>query len=176
MAKHMVICPHCHEKFDANSEEYVLISRRYWHKHCREEFEANQSKEEKDLELLFKYCSELFGKEFNFPTTKRLIDKYHSEYQYTYSGILRTLKYWYEVKQHDTDKANGTIGIVPHQYQEAYNYYYSIWLANQSNKPKILQNYEPKIVEFVIKEPVSKPQAIKPFPFLDLDEGDSNDK
>lgn len=52
------------------------------------------------------------------------------DYNYTYSGILRTLKYVFEVKNGDLSKANGGIGIVPWKYQEAYNYYYNQWLLS----------------------------------------------
>jgi hypothetical protein len=49
-----------------------------------------------------------------------------SKYNYTYSGIHRSLEYFYEVKGNSLDKANGGIGIVPFVYQDAYNYYYSL--------------------------------------------------
>lgn len=170
MAKHMVICPHCNQRFDANEEEFVLKSRRYWHKECFEKAESEKTQEQRDEEALYAYCSQLFGKSFNFLATKRLIAKYKTESKFTYSGMLRTLKYWYEIKGNSTDKANGTVGIIPYAYNDAYNYWYSIWLANQNNKPTILKTYEPKVIEITIPEPVSKPNLRKPFKFLDLDE------
>lgn len=48
------------------------------------------------------------------------IKKFMQDYKYSYSGILRTLKYFYEVKQNDISKSNNGIGIVPWVYQEAY--------------------------------------------------------
>jgi hypothetical protein len=39
------------------------------------------------------------------------------DYHFTYSGILNTLKYWYEIKKNDTSKSNGALGIVPYVYQ-----------------------------------------------------------
>ena len=170
MPKHLVKCPGCGQTFDANQEEYILKSRRYWHKKCLEEAEASETQEEKDLATLFKYCSQLFGKEFNFKVTERLAKKYKNDYGYSYSGMLRTLKYHYEVRNNPTDKSNGTIGIVPYQYDAAYRYYYDIWLANQNNEPKILERYEPKVIEITIPEPMRAPSRRKRFTFLDLDE------
>lgn len=172
MAKHMVKCPGCGQLFDANVEEYELVGRRYWHKACREKFLAEQTQEEKDFEDLIAYCSTLFGKEFNFVATKRLIDKYKTDYQYSYNGMLRTLKYWYEVKNNPIDKSKGMIGIVPYAYNDAYNYWYSIWLANQNNQPKILEQYEPKVVEITIPLPRRQTRKRKLFSFLDEENTD----
>jgi hypothetical protein len=167
MAKHLVKCPGCGKIFDANTAEYVLINRRYWHKGCYEENEASKTQEEKDLEALFTYCKNLFGRNYNYMATKRLIEKYHTEYNYTYSGITRTLRYWYEIKNNPIDKSNGTIGIVPYAYDDAYRYWYSIWLANQHNDPKILEKYEPKVIEITIPIPERKERKRKLFTFLD---------
>lgn len=40
-----------------------------------------------------------------------------------YRGQLLTLKYFYEIKKNKTDKANGSIGIIPFVYAEAKAYY-----------------------------------------------------
>jgi hypothetical protein len=48
--------------------------------------------------------------------------------------MLRSLKWFYEVRGQSTDKANGGIGIIPFIYKDAYNYYYNIFLAQQKNK------------------------------------------
>jgi hypothetical protein len=50
--------------------------------------------------------------------------------EYTYSGIKRTLEYFYEVKKNSIEKANGGIGIVPWVYEEAKRYYYNQWLLS----------------------------------------------
>ncbi len=175
MPKHIVKCPGCGLTFDASIEEHIIKNRRYWHKACFEKAEQEKTQEERDLEALFEYCKNLFGKTYNYVATKKLIEKYHTEYEYTYSGILRALKYWYEIKHNPIDKSNGSIGIVPHIYNDAYNYYYSIWLANQNNAPKILERYEPKVIEITIPEPVRKTRRHKLFSFLDLDQGDSDE-
>jgi hypothetical protein len=90
-----------------------------------------------------------------------------SKYNYTYSGIHRSLEYFYEVKGNSLDKANGGIGIVPFVYQDAYNYYYSLWLAKEKNKLKNIEEFVPKTVEVKIPIPQRKVKKRKLFSFLD---------
>ena len=51
--------------------------------------------------------------------------------KYSYSGIYKTLKYFFEVRGHPIEKANGGIGIVSWVYKEAYNYWRALWEAQQ---------------------------------------------
>lgn len=95
------------------------------------------------------------------------IKKFMQDYKYSYSGILRTLKYFYEVKQNDISKSNNGIGIVPWVYQEAYQYYYNQWLLSQKNTDKQLEEYMPKVIEVTIKNPQREPKKKKVFTFLD---------
>jgi hypothetical protein len=67
--------------------------------------------------------------EYITPRIRTQIKNYLTNYNYTYSGILKALKYFYEIKGNSTEKANEGIGIVPYCYQDAYNYYFSIWVA-----------------------------------------------
>ena len=62
---------------------------------------------------------------------------------YTYSGIYKSIVYWYEVKHGDVEKSYYGLGIVPYIYEQAYQYYYNIWLAQQNNKDKDIADYIP---------------------------------
>ena len=157
MAKHMVKCPICGKFFDANEEEYIKNNRRYIHKVCFDQQAKEKTQEEKDFDELYRYCKKIFGENFNFLAMKKTAEKYKKEYNYTYSGMLRTLKYFYEIKGNSIEKSNYGIGIIPYQYEEAYRYFYSMWLTNSSNKPKIIESYEPKVTTIVIKSPELKP-------------------
>ena len=65
------------------------------------------------------------------------INRYLQEHpEYTYSGIKRTLEYFYKIKKNPIEKANGGIGIVPWVYEEAKRYYYNQWLLSQKNAEK----------------------------------------
>lgn len=87
------------------------------------------------------------------------------------------MKYFFEVKNGSLEKARGGIGIVPWIYEDAYNYYYSIWLAQQENS-KILEQspsiVDTKQVEIHIASPKKEPMGRKRpyFSFLDEELGE----
>lgn len=132
MAKHLVKCLYCGKILDASTEEFVKPkSNRYAHKACHESFEGNKSKEEKDREALTQYIKDFYGADANWPLIQKQIKKYISEKNYSYSGILKSLKFFYEVRRGDKSKARGGIGIVEYVYNDAFNYYRAIWEAQQ---------------------------------------------
>lgn len=134
MAAHWVICLYCGEKFNRDETDCIKIGRRYAHAKCAEEHEISMTQEEKDYQALQSYCKELFGDDYNYVMTKKLIERYKKENGYTYSGIKRCLQWFYEIKGNSKEKANGSIGIVPYIWTEAYNYYYHLYLAEEKNK------------------------------------------
>lgn len=182
MAKHTVICKYCKKSFDANAEEYVKpVTNRYAHKACHEAYlkqleedkqkkEKQKTQEQKDKEDLENYIKQLFNIPKITVKIKKQIDKFHSEYQYSYSGIKLSLTYFFEVQHNDLSKANDGIGIVPYIYLEAKRYYYELWLAQQKNKDKSLEEYKPKEIEICIPPPQVKPRRKKIFLFLDKEE------
>ena len=95
------------------------------------------------------------------------------EYHYTYSGIYKTLQYWYEIKNNDISKANGGIGIVPYVYDQAKQYFISIWIAQQQNENKIMADYVPEVREIRIRRPNRQVKRKRRFAFLDKKEGDN---
>jgi hypothetical protein len=142
MAKHLVKCLYCGEQMDVNSEEYVKPrSNRYAHKACAEKGIKIKTPEEQDLENLYSYIKQLFGYETIPAVVTKQIKQYAKEYHYTYSGMLKTLVYHYEIKHGDLSKAEGRVGIIPYQYDDAARYYYSIWLAQQQNDSIDLDEY-----------------------------------
>lgn len=156
MAKIMVKCPFCEESFDRNSPdiEWVKVqnNRRYAHKECAEKKALQETQEEKDKKALYRYLGELFGKDFDFPKTKRLVEQYRKDYNYTYSGIAKTMRWFYELKGNSLEKARGSIGLVPYIYNEAQEYYYNIFLAQQrANIAR--EDYEVPVQEVKIKSP-----------------------
>ena len=178
MAKHIVKCLICGNPFDANIEPFIKVnSRRYAHLECYENAEAQRSQEDKDKESLEKYIMKLFNEDYVNARIRKQINEFMSKYNYTYSGIQRSLEYFYEVKGNNINKANGGIGIVPFVYQDAYNYYYSLWLAKQRNVNKDLREYyTPKVVEVKIPVPERKIKKRKLFTFLDEEEVIDNEQ
>ena len=170
---HYVKCRICGERFDADTEPVEKHGKTWYaHKKCYDEREAAKTQEEKDLDHLMQYCATLYGRLFNYNQTLRLAKSYHEKNGFSFSGIERTMKYVYEIKKEPIEKGNGSIGIVPYMYDQAYNYWYFIWLANQNNEAKILERYEPKIIEIKIPEPVRKMHRRKVFTFLDEEDVD----
>lgn len=151
---HNVICPKCGIKFDRDKIQAVKISaRRYGHATCypdNKNFVECPNLESNDLIQLKDYISTLFGENANWAMINKQIKKYKEENGYSYSGILKSLVYFYDVKHNSKEKANNAIGIVPFCYQDAYNYYYSLFLAQQATQDKTLIT---KVKEIIIKPP-----------------------
>ena len=156
--------------FDRDKEPFKQISeRRYAHLTCAIAAENEKNQAEKDKEDLENYIMNLLGEEFISPRVRKQISNYIETYNFTYSGMKKALVYFYEVKGNDKSKANGGIGIIPYVYRDAYNYYYSIWLANQKNEDKIVTNYKPIIREVRIPPPQLKPRKRRLFSFFEED-------
>ncbi len=165
---HYVTCTICKKRFDRDKYPAVLIStRRYAHASCAGALSEEQAQKEKDREALEQYIIQLFKLEHMDGRITLQIKKFMQDYDYTYSGILRTLKYFYEVKQNDLSKSNNGIGIVPWVYQEAYNYYYNQWLLKQKNVDKNIEEYTPNYIDITIKDPIRQQKKKNIFKFLD---------
>lgn len=153
MAKHIVKCLYCGKEFDLNDSttEWVKPNgRRYAHKKCYEEYQASLSKEERDKEALYQYIKKTLGKTMDYTKVKRQIKQYRDENNYTYSGMLSTLKYVFEVKGNSIEAAHGGIGIIPYAYKQAYDYYYAIYLAQQKTQQKKMTS---KVEKITIESP-----------------------
>lgn len=165
---HIVKCLYCGECFDAKPEEKDLVwikprSNRYAHLKCQEKKEKNELQEEKDFEELYQYVKKEQGSNFNFIQFKKTIEAWKKNYNYTYSGILKSLQWYYEIQKNPKQKfKDGSLGIVPYVYNQAFNYFYKVYLAAQNNNNK---TYSKKIREIKIKPPRKKER--KPFLFFE---------
>ena len=135
MAKALVKCKFCGEYFDRNDPaiEFVKLKNRYAHKACFDAQDAADLQEQEDWGNLIEYVSALLGDEFNFVKTQKLLEKYKSEYNFSYSGMLKALKWFYEIKNGSKENAHGAIGILPYIYEDAYRYYFEIYQKQQKN-------------------------------------------
>lgn len=170
---HLVTCTICGKRFDRDRVQAVKTgARRYAHYECAPDKELvplPKNEEDPDLTKLKDYINQLFGKEANWAMINKQIKTYTTENQYSYSGILKSLVYFYEVKGNSIDKANGALGIVPFVYQQAYNYYYSLFIAQSQNEQKDVQKITSKVKEIIIPLPkVILPKRL--FKFLDEEE------
>lgn len=172
---HKVKCFYCGHIFDRDKEPFVAIpnkAKRYAHKKCFNTVFEKQQLEQEQKQELENYIKTLF----NYTTLPEIVNKqithFITEKNYTYSGILKSLKYFYEIKNGDKEKAYGRIGIVPFVYDDAHNYYLAIWQARQKNEKvatKIIEQYVLPTTEIHIpipkREPMKKHKKL--FTFLE---------
>lgn len=168
---HIVTCVYCKKKFDRDKVPFVQISpRRYAHKECSEQEDKRLFKEEADKIALENYIINLLKVEYITPRIRKQLNTYAEQYGYTYSGMHKALIYFYDIKGNSPEKANGGVGIIPYVYQDAYNYYYALWEANQVNQNKQIQDYVPVEEVVRIPSPQRKIKKRKLFSFLDEEE------
>lgn len=173
MAKHMVKCFYCGEIFDASTTPYVKPnSRRYAHKTCAQTAEENKTQEEKDRQLLENYIKKLFGINCISPKIKKQIETFRKDNNYSYTGMYKTLKYFFEIKGNSIEKANGGIGIVPFVYDEAYLYWRALWEARERNEQIDIGKFILPVREVHIEPPQRQPMkhTRKLFTFLNEEE------
>ena len=171
---HLAKCKYCGVQFDRDREPWVEVSaRRYAHKVCHEKATANLSPadlEEQDLKKLENYIMVLFNESFISAKIRKQILDYRKNYGYTYSGILKTLQWWFEIKKHSIENANEGIGIVPYVYKQACDYFYSLYLADIINES--FKDYKQEIVEITIPSPRADKKQKREFQLMEADNND----
>ena len=168
---HYVICKICQERFNRDKEPAIPIGgNRYAHKKCVEESHIEipqKTQSDLDYEALEKYIMNLFDKKTLSAKIQKQIRDYRQTYNYSYSGMLKTLKWWYEIKGNTLEKSNQGIGIVPFIYDDACKYYYSLWLAETINQDL---DYKYVVEEVEIAPPTVIARPPKLFSFEEMEE------
>lgn len=150
MRKYKVKCPFCEKFFYREDEEYEIYKNRFYHKECYDKIK----KENDDKEKLEKFIKELFQLEILPLLIKNQIKKYvGADYNYTFSGIMGSLDYFFNIKKNDIHKSKG-IGIVPYIYDEAKQYFTNLNNIENKNKDIDLKN---KTIKIIIKKPKRQP-------------------
>lgn len=168
---HLVICSVCGAKFDRDKIQAVKSgARRYAHYECSPDGELvplpKKPEEDPDLARLKNYINEKYGKTANWALINKQIKSYTTENKYSLSGILKSLVYFYDIKHNSVEQSNGGIGIVPFCYQAAYDYYYSLFLAEHQNEGKDIKEVTSKVREITIPLPKIKKKK-RLFKFLE---------
>ena len=167
---HNVKCAICGESFDRDKIQAVKHgARRYAHLRCNPngelvtaEVDPEKIKEQQALNDLEMYAKELLQDDYNPAKIRKQINEYHQKYGYSYDGMKKTLIYWYEIKGQSKEKANGGIGIIPFIFNDARNYYYSLYLAQMANKD-VQPGYRPMIKEIEIISPRAEIKKLRLF-------------
>lgn len=147
---------------DSDVIELPGLFGRYAHKSCAKEHPRD------DREKFKVYLIQLykFKDDMTWPRLFQQAETIARDYNFTYSGMMKALEYFYKVKQHPIDKTKG-VGIIPYVYKQAYDYYYALWRASEENKKKDLSEYVPKDIEITIKAPQRQVDKRPLFSFLD---------
>lgn len=152
-------CYYCQTIFDRDKEPWEQVTaNRYAHKSCAEKYQVTVSTQDQQYNELVKYIESLFGTNYVNAKVAKQIRDFRQTYNYSYSGMLGTLVYWFEIKKGTIDKANGGIGIIPYMYEEAKKYFSTINAALAANQN--IKNYKPKIIEITIAPP--QPEEKRP--------------
>lgn len=155
---HFCICPKCNQKFDRDKIQAVKVSaRRYGHATCypdNNDYIPLPKKEiNEDYQKLMDYIQKKYGDKANYALINKQIKTYTTENNYSLSGILKSLVYFYDIKHNSVEQSNGGIGIVPFCYQTAYEYYYSLFIAEHQNEGKDIKEVTSKVREITIPLP-----------------------
>lgn len=151
MAKAIVKCLYCGQQFDRLSEPNVKQGRRYAHQKCYEAQSKEAIQEQQDIHDFWEYIKKLYGSDYDYPSISKQVESYIKNYNFTYSGMLKSLQWFYEVKHNDKESSNGRVGIIPYIYKDARDYYYQLYLAKERNKG--ITNYHITTKEIVIASP-----------------------
>lgn len=161
-----VKCPGCGEFFRRDQVAFVQHKNRYWHKSCYETSVQQANKDAEEQRKLEEYIVKLLKLDNINTRIRKQIKDMREEYGYSYSGIQKSLEYFYEVKGNSIEKANNGIGIVPYVYETAKEYYYNIFMAHLQNKDKDVEEFVKKGRVIKIPPPERK---VKPVKLVDLD-------
>lgn len=132
---HYVICLNCGEKFDRDKVEWIQPqARRYAHKICPKP-NPEKAKLEADKDAFWQYVKKIYGPGYNFVKLNMFAEKYIREYNFTWSGMLKALKWFYEIQKSPKKSLDyDTIGIIPFVYEDAKKYYKGIHDSQKKNK------------------------------------------
>lgn len=142
-----VKCPVCGLTFNRDKEPNVYYKKRYYHPACYNTVD----KENRDKNDLVNYICKIYNYKAPGPVINKQIKQFHDDLGYTYSGILKCLVYFYEIKNNDPKKAVG-IGIVPYIWKDAQEYYYNLYLIQQKNALKEIEQNNTRTIK------ISKPK------------------
>lgn len=112
-----VKCPICEEMND--KEDAIKISNRYYCKKCGEQRQVEINKNRNGWDELYEYVRALYNvKQLTGMMFKQLKEFRDEPYNYTNTGMLLTLKYFYETLENEVKEYTG-LGIIPYFYERA---------------------------------------------------------
>lgn len=150
---HRVKCVYCSQTFDRDKIPFVPVGNRYAHESCHSKAEAAKPAEERDYQILAEYIKSLFNMPILSARITKQIKDFKEIYRYTYSGMLLTLKWWYEIKGSSIEEAHQGIGIIPFIYEDAKKYYETLLAIDRVIQSQDYDTYKPKVITYEIYPP-----------------------
>ena len=143
----MIKCDFCKNQIEGI--DYVTKNKKRYHSQCYAGMidSAEQKNGQKATALqagdkgeLLAYICKLYDiAEVSHTVDKQIEDFVHFK-GYSYSGIQKTLYYFYELEGNKVlDEFKDTIGIVPHCYDKARKFFESVFIANKANESFVPQ-------------------------------------
>lgn len=144
---HIIQCRLCKERFDTNKEEYVLIGQKaYYHKKCYDDWVKNKNNAKTSNEENFwkESVIDYLYRDVKIPINFAKLENQWANFikpskKMTPKGIYFAVKYYYDVKHGNKDKAADGIGIVPYIYQEAAQYWTDLEVKKQGTIESIIE-------------------------------------
>lgn len=159
MATGIVKCRICkqpiNKKVEQEGIDWIMPSKGwYYHVECYNTWKGKSTADtvasDKEWEeYIFDFLKRDLRMDYNYMRCKGMIDKYLKNGM-TMKGIFLSLKYFYEVQKGDKEKANGGIGIVPHVYEDAKQY----WITQIIKKQDILSIIEKQMKDRTQKDKI----------------------
>ncbi len=151
MAKHIVTCRCCKEKFDAQPEgnniQWIMPSKNwYYHLNCYNDWvrKKDDVHSQADDELWFSALWDYLAKDLkigpDYLKIKSQWDNFIKKGR-TPKGIYFCIKYFYEVKKGDPKKSEKGIGIISYIYDEGSAY----WINKEKVDRGICERIEQQI-------------------------------
>lgn len=151
------ICSFCKKMLNANFSIAMYYKGFYYHDECFAMFDDQTLKGSEEMLMrkkeLVAYIRLLFKTNEISPKINAQIKRFIDS-NYTYEGITKTLEYFYGVKKNGTERANNGIGIVPHVYAEARQWYFDNYNKKQTiekNSHKMIET-EPRVIIVSVPE------------------------
>lgn len=164
MAKHLVTCRACKERFDAQlagaDTEWVMPSKGwYYHKICYENIKKGNLKSDEDWKKrIYDFIAHDLKVSYDFHLCEAQLKKFVEKDRIgTYKGIFYALKYFYEVKKNDWEKGHGGIGIIPFIYSESTEY----WTRKETNERGTLAGIEEQLRKREAQEKITLKKTSK---------------
>lgn len=114
-------------------------------KYLNEENLNAAAQQSEDRNKLIEYVKLLFGdnvSKWNYVQMSKF-----NKQGIGYKAQYLTLKYWFEVQQQPVEKAKGSIGIIPYQFEEARIYYMNLLKKRKINREKLRKQKENGIIK-----------------------------